>query len=219
MDVVPEHSIAAESEGKLSPSTVNVGNSIEMTAGTINLGNRQNERPCSSPHRPKLSCVLPKTPQTRSGRDINTSFEDEGYHTGVMPKVVLPLTPSPTPRIGHKRAASYSSDSEATRLTDRNTKRRLFGNMICDSEKEPKPLFYNIPSFSVLSTPARLVKLSETEMQRVAESILEQVDWDEVADYVASNRGAQVYKRAFKEVMQSKVDELEEGFVDHGMLP
>lgn len=135
-------------------------------------------------------------------------FEDEGYHTGFQHKTALPLTPSPTPKLGHKRNIYGSSDSDLIELTDKPTKRTLFGTKGYVSTAKPSRSFPNVPSFSVLATPRR-AGLSASEMRRMSEAIIEQVDWDEVADYVASNRGAQIYKTAFKGTMQAKVDELE----------
>ena len=51
-------------------------------------------------------------------------------------------------------------------------------------------------------------KLSADELKRVSEAVLHQIDWTEVAEYVASNRGPQAYRRATKAVLQNKIDEL-----------
>ena len=51
-------------------------------------------------------------------------------------------------------------------------------------------------------------KLSADELKRVSEAVLRQIDWTEVAEYVASNRGPQAYRRATKAVLQNKIDEL-----------
>lgn len=53
-----------------------------------------------------------------------------------------------------------------------------------------------------------LPKLSTDELKRVSEAVLRQIDWTEVAEYAASNRGPGAYRRAVKAVLQNKVDDL-----------
>ena len=48
--------------------------------------------------------------------------------------------------------------------------------------------------------------------------MLRQIDWEEVEEYVASNRGANVYRRAIKRVLQDEVDELFEAENSLGCL-
>lgn len=50
--------------------------------------------------------------------------------------------------------------------------------------------------------------MSWMELKRIAESVLRQVDWEEVAEDVASNRSARMYKRIVKNVLQEKIEEL-----------
>jgi len=52
--------------------------------------------------------------------------------------------------------------------------------------------------------------VSPHELKRAAESILEQVDWREVAAYVASNRSGRTYEKILKGLLQEKIDELVE---------
>ena len=43
----------------------------------------------------------------------------------------------------------------------------------------------------------------------MAESVLRQVDWAEVAEDVASNRSSIVYRRAVKEILQRRIKEMD----------
>ncbi|KAM0800390.1 hypothetical protein BDR22DRAFT_821579 [Usnea florida] len=54
----------------------------------------------------------------------------------------------------------------------------------------------------------RAVNLSWRELERVAESVMRQVDWEKVGEDVASNRRAGVYKRAVKDVFRERIEEL-----------
>ena len=48
------------------------------------------------------------------------------------------------------------------------------------------------------------------ELKRVAESVMRQVDWDDVVEDVASNRSAGMYKRIVRCILQGRIDELAE---------
>ena len=65
------------------------------------------------------------------------------------------------------------------------------------------------PRFSKNYKP-KAEPLSWQEFNRVAESVLMQVDWTEVAEDVASNRSGIVYKRAVKEILQRRIKEMDE---------
>ncbi|KAI9832801.1 MAG: hypothetical protein M1819_004021 [Sarea resinae] len=74
-------------------------------------------------------------------------------------------------------------------------------------------LFKNTPRFSIVSPPAIKAPkhepvVSAAELKRVAECVLRQVDWDNVAGYVASNRRGGVYKQALKAVLEGRIEEL-----------
>ncbi|KAI9709618.1 MAG: hypothetical protein M1812_007666 [Candelaria pacifica] len=208
MDVGSGHAVFVEIDGAPSPSKNDVHNLIDLTAEEGEEKYDENERHRSYPRRRKLSCVLPNTPQTLESGGTNLQFEDEGYHTGVLSTAILPITPSPTPRTQLKRTFSQSSNGKQIELTDKPTKRILFPTKDRNSSAQTRCLFSNIPSFSILAKP-RPFNLSPDEVKRISESIVEQVDCDEVADYVASNRDAMVYKSVFKSIMQARVDALE----------
>lgn len=46
------------------------------------------------------------------------------------------------------------------------------------------------------------------ELKRVTESVMKQVDWEDVAEDVASNRSAGMYKRIVRDVLQERIEEL-----------
>ena len=50
--------------------------------------------------------------------------------------------------------------------------------------------------------------VSAIELKRAAEAVLKQVDWQEVAQYVAANRRAGAYKEVIKALLQKEVDML-----------
>ncbi|KAK3167493.1 hypothetical protein OEA41_010620 [Lepraria neglecta] len=65
------------------------------------------------------------------------------------------------------------------------------------------------PRFSKNYKP-KAEPLSWQELNRMAESVLRQVDWAEVAEDVASNRSSIVYKRAVKEILERRIKEMDE---------
>lgn len=50
--------------------------------------------------------------------------------------------------------------------------------------------------------------MSWIELKRAAESVMRQVDWQVLAEDVASNRGAGAYRRVVRGVLQEKIEEL-----------
>ena len=50
--------------------------------------------------------------------------------------------------------------------------------------------------------------MSAIELKRTAEAILKQVDWQEIAQYVAANRKAGAYREVVKALLQKEVDAL-----------
>jgi len=78
--------------------------------------------------------------------------------------------------------------------------------------RTPRSVFDSakVPEFSILSKrrSSAPCKLSAIELKRVSESVLRQVNWVEVAEEAASNRGAGAYRKAVKEIMQEQVEQL-----------
>ncbi len=68
----------------------------------------------------------------------------------------------------------------------------------------------SIPKFSIHynQKAAKVTKISALELKRASESILSQVDWDEVQESVASNRCGSTFRKAIKAILQERVDEL-----------
>ena len=119
---------------------------------------------------------------------------------------MLPMTPEQTPTKSVKRSATHAF-KEATsprqfpkrRHTDPKTSSTL--SLI---RRE------SIPKFSILyraETP-KAIQFSADELKRTCDAVLRQVDWDEVQEYVASNRSAATYRRAIKSILQAEVDRL-----------
>jgi hypothetical protein len=63
-----------------------------------------------------------------------------------------------------------------------------------------------------------MTKISALELKRASESILSQVDWDEVEENVASNRRGSTFRKAIKSILQERVDELFEDESSCSML-
>ncbi|MCJ1253874.1 hypothetical protein MMC24_001688 [Lignoscripta atroalba] len=126
----------------------------------------------------------------------------------------LPPTPEQTPTKGIKR----TSPSDAEEASDVRPSKRL------DLGRAPRPSKSpfrrnSIPRFSILNRKSTdPPKLSADELKRASEAVLRQIDWEEVEEYVASNRGANVYRRAIKRVLQDEVDELFEAENSLGCL-
>lgn len=50
--------------------------------------------------------------------------------------------------------------------------------------------------------------VSAIELQRASEAVLKQVDWEAVEEEVASNRGAAMYRKLIKGILQERIDSL-----------
>ena len=50
--------------------------------------------------------------------------------------------------------------------------------------------------------------ISWMELKRIAESVMEQVDWEDVAEDVASNRSAGMYKKIVRNILQERIEVL-----------
>lgn len=46
------------------------------------------------------------------------------------------------------------------------------------------------------------------ELKRIGESVMEQVDWEDVAEDVASNRSAGMYKKIVRNILQERIEVL-----------
>lgn len=50
--------------------------------------------------------------------------------------------------------------------------------------------------------------MSAVELKRASEAVLKQVDWEAVEEEVASNRGAAIYRKMIKSILQERIDSL-----------
>ncbi|KAI9808483.1 MAG: hypothetical protein M1827_007236 [Pycnora praestabilis] len=167
-------------------------------------------RYCSQKHEP-----LFRTPGTLSSQFHGS--DDIHYLQRNGAAFIFPPTPSPTPIRGTKRQharnltnghTKVSSSSESECELERPSKRVLFTPKPIVS-KAPRSLFFNIPTFSILHKPVP-VSISSQELRRVSESVLGQIDWEEVAGYVASNRKGSRYRRLMEEILLDKLTEFED---------
>lgn len=103
-------------------------------------------------------------------------------------RYLFPPTPSPT------STSTFTTTTTPTKPTSNPSTR-------------PKSSLFHKPSHPT-PKPKPLPSVSAIELKHAAESILRQVDWDEVAAYVASNRRGRVYKTVVKGMLQERVDGL-----------
>ena len=92
-------------------------------------------------------------------------------------------------------------------------RRKLFssdGNLKSTPSKKKVVFLKGCPEFSIAykASPPKQVATSAVEIRRLAESVLDQVDWQQAALDTATNRGVVAYKRIVKELFQAKVDGL-----------
>ena len=121
-------------------------------------------------------------------------------------KCTLPLTPESTPSQGSKRTfenalddGSFCSQPAKRRHTDPQT----FTSRSLVRQQSIRP-------FSIFHHPEtpKQVPFSADEMKRTCEAVLKQVNWNDVQEYVASNRSAASYRKAMKAVLQAEVNRL-----------
>ena len=151
---------------------------------------------CLRPCKPEEAIKNPTTPKKQSSQVF---FSTESHQNK---NLFLP-TPEQTPPIASKR---HFPDVDIF-PSDRPIKRLDLG---LNPASKKSPFRRNsIPKYSILSrSPTKVVKYSADELKRVSEAVLRQVDWEEVGEYVASNRGARVYRKIIKKVLQDRIDEL-----------
>lgn len=154
---------------------------------------------CKPASKPTCSCTsaTPVTPRRRIAIPPNGmhAFRDR-----------MPPTPDQTPSRGIKRSfsAALAEDSPSTKT------KKLFG---IESERSPSfsPFRRNsIPKYSILYKQPRSTSLamSAVELKRASEAVLKQVDWEAVEEEVASNRGAAIYRKMIKSILQERIDSL-----------
>ena len=115
----------------------------------------------------------------------------------------LPPTPDHTPDRERKR--SFSSVSDDFLSCASPTKRRSATIKTVASRRTIRPGL--VPPFSIMHQASRQKgqRLAADELKRVCESVLGQIDWEEVVEYTASNRRPGVYRSAIKGILQKQV--------------
>ena len=118
----------------------------------------------------------------------------------------LPLTPYPILDKGNKRAlSSLEANTGADEMG--TMKRPILLPERSNRGPSPKRLCGDNP----LSSPQpSYLNISSAELIRASESILNQVDWSEVALEVAGNRRPSVYRKAITLILHAQVYELED---------
>jgi len=83
-------------------------------------------------------------------------------------------------------------------------------NLVHTAEPEANQTHFYAPSASGLchSSPTPSLSVSPTELQRVLDSLLDQVDWLEVAIKVAKNRAPSVYCNAIEQILLAHIYQL-----------
>ncbi|MCJ1385167.1 hypothetical protein MMC17_008288 [Xylographa soralifera] len=178
-------------------SACNTSSDSQEAMNNINVAHdiMSETRSCSS--------MYPATPRKPAAHRLDYSSPRERY----CRQPQLPPTPEPTPTKSVKRSAGHAFDDTSNYLS--STKRRHTDPEALSSNRS---LFRrgSVPTFSILYQPPSPEPLdfSADELKRTCEAMLRQVDWDEVQQYVASNRSAATYKRALKSILQAEVDKL-----------
>ena len=147
--------------------------------------------------------IFPPTPVDTphsAKRPFDTAFDDG-------------LTGSPRPRKSKKLG---TVSPEKASLDDSSENEASLKSAVTPPASPPKvklpaPLAGPPPKFTLPNSrggPKNLPKLAADEFKRVCESILAQVDWRDVEEHVASNRGARYYRHAIVQLLQSTVDQM-----------
>ncbi|KAF6225606.1 hypothetical protein HO133_009606 [Letharia lupina] len=138
-------------------------------------------------------------------------------------RLPAPTTPStPTKPPSNQPSAHLPPTPTPTPTSTKPLKRPLFPldpDPETPSRKRLRPAppptpHRRAPKFSILyrrpppPQGGKEPSVSWLELKRAAESVLRQVDWEEVAADVAGNRGAGWYKRVVREVLQGRIEEL-----------
>ncbi|MCJ1247531.1 hypothetical protein MMC30_004745 [Trapelia coarctata] len=206
-----------EQEAVCQPGTYNALAEVtkDVHAVLLMVNNLQGDiisrKDIGEPESEQKSSTAPQTPHKIPCRlDYSTPRVRYGGQS------TLPLTPDYTPSKSSKREFKYALEDLSfypqpakRRHTDpqRSTPRSLLrqGSLL------------KISKMHHPETPEQ-VPFSADEMKRTCEAVLSQIDWNDVQEYVASNRSTASYKKAMKSVLQAEVSKLfqEEDNSDNG---
>ncbi|CAD6579398.1 MAG: hypothetical protein ASARMPRED_009119 [Alectoria sarmentosa] len=121
----------------------------------------------------------------------------------------LPPTPEPTPTRNLKRTPTTALLDPQTPCIKRHR------THVAPSTPSPSPhrRFLRTPKFSILYQRVQQQEeeteaISWMELKRIAENVMEQVDWEDVAEDVASNRSAGMYKKIVRNILQERIEVL-----------
>ncbi|KAL8792459.1 MAG: hypothetical protein Q9195_004915 [Heterodermia aff. obscurata] len=176
---------------------------------------KTSESPDSSHH-------LPLTPEKASSEvDANTVLPSDA----LLPHSYLPPTPQITPQLPARQPKRpLPADIESSPSAGRTNKRIAAETTItpssckylfppASSASKSTQASSSSPKFSPFRKPDWFKardppSISAIELKRAAEFILKQVDWQEMAQYVAANRKAGAYREVVKALLQKEVDAL-----------
>lgn len=117
--------------------------------------------------------------------NLNSTYK---HHEGNRPG-----TPYPRPTTGWKRSASFIGRDDAPKK---------------EEIKKCKTTNHSLGSFPSLNSKHPPSNISPTELMRALRSILNQVDWSEVALDVVGNEKPTIYRNAFKKLIQAHIEEV-----------
>jgi hypothetical protein len=121
-------------------------------------------------------------------------------------KCTLPLTPEYTPSKRSKR--TFENALEDMSFYSQSAKRRHTYSQTFTPRSLVRQESLSKFSFLPRAVTLNQIPFSADEMKRTCEGMLNQVNWNEVQEYVASNRSAASYRKAMKAVLQAEVDRL-----------
>ena len=189
--------------------------STTVTIPSSHLPPTPSSTPTKKPKRPYSSLNEMRVPTLESEEEKDQARPGQLKPNGceLSPsstiKATSPLYPSKRQRCSiSARSTSPSSTASAspshsrTCLTESSTTtpKRRFRRPAFNPLTPPFSIAYRCPP-SPSSPP-----ISALELKRAAESILRQVDWEQVAEEVASNRASGVFRRVVRGVLQRGVD-------------
>ncbi|MCJ1474002.1 hypothetical protein MMC13_002658 [Lambiella insularis] len=170
--------------------------SCGMINGSItHLGSKVSSSP--SDEAKDRRTVLPTTPRKTPRRLLDYSTPRSRYCGHPQ----LPLTPDQTPSKGSKRLAEDTFDDLPVCIQPAKRRHTDPENTNARSLFKRGSIFYK-PMHPVAQD------FSADELKRTCEAVLRQVDWEEVREYVASNRNIVAYRKKIRSVLQSEVTRL-----------
>ncbi|KAL8830363.1 MAG: hypothetical protein Q9191_001473 [Dirinaria sp. TL-2023a] len=167
-----------------------------------------------SPQTPSTSkTLMPTTPATKGAPTVT-------FGRFKVPQLHLPPTPASTPMKGTKRPLSPTAEPSSP-LAPRSTNKPAGtdnNNKMPTPDSTPptkKRRYCQNPRYAVINTvergPVKIYqnRLSSLELERLANEIVFQVDWENLEEYVACNRPGIVYRRVVKNMILNRAREIQ----------